>query len=630
MYEDHQSLRGHYPDDVDEPAEKPVGRRKLIASLMGGGLGAAALGAAVFMDESVSGQATAGAARDLPDGPGEHVPAAPPPSSGAQPKRKPAGAPVRPKDAGAFDDRDVSYVRGEGKPAKQPPKLPDTGETEAEIRVPAVPKSEKQAVDAADLDGAATSVRSVMGESASLLDWSPAAHLLRRFSFGPTPEMVDEVRRSGMTRWFLRQLTPKRIDDAEADRVWRAYPSADMSIAQVRAAYKAGDQTAMREYGQAVLGRQLWSNRQVFEVMVDLFANHLNMAMPSERSWDSGNSYHNDVIRKHALGSFRDMLQDAMRHPAMLRYLSNDLSHKDSVNENLGRELLELHTIGVNGGYTETDVRNSAYILTGRTVDKNGEFFYDPKRHWTGEVTVLDFADANDDAERGLEVGDRYLDYLATHPATATMVARKLAVRFVSDDPAPSLVDRLAKTYLATGTSVVAMLAVLVCSPEFWVSVGAKTRRPLENVTAAVRTLGVKAGGDPKKGVARIYDTLAKVGHRPLNWQPPNGYPDVAGAWASAGSMLQIWNLHRTLVRGTWPDLVHVAPDKLHGDGVPADADAYIDTLCARLLHQKFTAAHHGALREFLGERAGSGADALTMAGHLAALVLDSPYFALR
>lgn len=621
MNEDHQSLRGHWPDDTEE---KPVGRRKLIASLVGGGLGAAALGAAVFVDEAVSGRATAGGTRPLEDSPGEHVAGSSPPSSSAPAERKPAGAPVRPRDAGSFDDRDASYAQGSRKPSEKPP------ETGPALEIPAVPDSPEQAIDAADLDRAAANVRSVMAEETSLLDWSPAPHLLRRFSFGPTPEMVDEVRRSGMTRWFLRQLTPERLDDAEADRVWRAFPSADMSIAQLRANLDPGDQTAMREYGQATLGRQLWSNRQVFEVVVDFFANHLNMSMPSERSWDSGNSYHNDVIRKHALGRFRDMLHDAMRHPAMLRYLSNDLSHKDSVNENLGRELLELHTIGVNGGYTETDVRNSAYILTGRTVDRNGEFTYDAGRHWTGAVTVLEFSDPNTDADAGLEVGDRYLDYLATHPATATMLARKLAVRFVSDNPAPSLVDRLAKTYLATDTSVVAMLAVLVCSPEFWVAVGAKTRRPLENVTAAVRTLGMRPGTEPAKAVGRLYDTLAKVGHRPLSWQPPNGYPDVAGAWASSGSMLQLWNLHRTLVRGTWPEFVHTEPGRLHGDGVPANADAYLDALCARLLHQRFSRPHRDALRVFLGDKAGSGADALTMADHLAALVLDSPYFALR
>jgi uncharacterized protein (DUF1800 family) len=155
-----------------------------------------------------------------------------------------------------------------------------------------------------------------------------------------------------------------------------------MSPQQIRASIKKYSWDAMFEYAQATLARQIWSRRQVYEVMVDFWANHLNLPMPSDAAWDLGTSYHNDVIRRHALGSFTDMLLAAMRHPAMLAYLDNNQSTRTSVNENLGRELLELHTVGVQGGYTETDVRNSAYILTGRTVDGDtGTFRYDPKRH---------------------------------------------------------------------------------------------------------------------------------------------------------------------------------------------------------------------------------------------------------
>lgn len=622
---DESSPVGDNSDACGTAGEKPLGRRKLIASLVGGGLGAAALGAATMADASVSRPPASAGGMPAPVAPAGRVGTVDTPSTGDPGYRSPGrAAPTRPRDVSAFGDWDASYVHGTGKPT--PPRSPVTGEGRA---VPPVPDSAEHALATADLDAAAGGL-GIMRADGPILDWVPATHLLRRFTFGPTPEMVAETGRIGLTGWFVRQLRPQSIKDSEADRVWRAYPTADMTIAQLRERLKPGDQTAMREYGQATLGRQLWSNRQVYEVMVDFWANHLNMPMPSERSWDSGTSYHNDVIREHALGRFRDMLRAAMRHPAMLRYLSNDLSHKNSVNENLGRELLELHTVGVDGGYTETDVRNSAYILTGRTVNKQGEFTYDPNRHWTGPVKVLEFSDTNETADGGLEVGDRYLDYLATHPATAALVARKLAVRFVADDPPPSLVDRLARTYLATGTSIVAMLVVLGCSPEFWDAVGEKTRRPLENVTATVRTLGVRPGAEPAKGVNRIYQTLSTVGHRPLSWQPPNGYPDVAGAWASSGSMLHIWNLHRTLVRGAWPELVYVEAKRLHGDGVPPDADTYIDALCERLAHQRFSPTHHAALRDFLGDNADSGAGALTMAVHLAALVLDSPYFALR
>ena len=167
-----------------------------------------------------------------------------------------------------------------------------------------------------------------------------------------------------------------------------------MNTAQVQASQERFTWDAMFEVGAATLARQMWSKRQLFEVIVDFWANHLNVSTPGDGAWDVSGSWHRDVIRKHALGSFTDMLLASGRHPAMLRYLANDASKKDSVNENLGRELLELHTVGVGSGYTEADVRNSAYILTGRTVTSTGLFSYDPSAHWTGAVKVLGFTHA--------------------------------------------------------------------------------------------------------------------------------------------------------------------------------------------------------------------------------------------
>jgi uncharacterized protein (DUF1800 family) len=156
------------------------------------------------------------------------------------------------------------------------------------------------------------------------------------------------------------------------------------------------------------------------------------------------------------------MLLASARHPAMLRYLNNADSDKRSVNENYGRELLELHTVGIDGGYNETDVRNCAYVMTGRTVDRDGNFVYDPRRHWTGAVKVMGFSHPNKKAAEGLAVGDALVRYLATHPSTARYIARKLAVRFVCDNPPNPLVDRLAQAYLQNGTAIVPVLAAHV------------------------------------------------------------------------------------------------------------------------------------------------------------------------
>ncbi|HEU0172603.1 MAG TPA: DUF1800 domain-containing protein, partial [Acidimicrobiales bacterium] len=313
----------------------------------------------------------------------------------------------------------------------------------------------------------------------TILDTSdPALHLLRRTTFGLTPELVDEVHTVGIDAWLAAQLDPAAIPDPEGDLAWGAYPLAGADPATVRARVRRSAWDASIEVSAATLARQIWSRRQLFEVVVDFWANHLNVPTPGPGSWDVGGSYHRDVIRTHALGSFTDMLLAAGRHPATLRYLTADQSTKDSVNENYGRELLELHTVGVASGYTEDDVRNSAYILTGRTEisqydaeqgrGQAGTFVYDPGKHWTGAVKVLDFQHANGAEGEGFDVGDAYLRHLAGHPATAQAIARKLAVRFVSDMPPGELVDRLAETYLAEGTAIVPVLSTLFRSAEFW------------------------------------------------------------------------------------------------------------------------------------------------------------------
>lgn len=579
----------------DESSVTPVGptmtdqrssRRKLVLGLVGAGLGATActpLFGAVAGSPLTPGRAIA------PDGAVRLVG-------------------ERPAAGGGFADRDESYSKGAGSPAGS--------------AVPA--ETSLFAGPAAAAAGTRVTVPTILDTSA------PELHLVRRFTFGATPELVAEVRAKGIDRWLGDQLTPATVDDADGDRVWSAFRTASMTTAQIRGAVKKYSWDAMFGYAQATLARQIWSRRQVFEVMVDFWANHLNVPMPSDGAWDVGTSYHNDVIRRHALGGFAEMLAAAMRHPAMLRYLSNDQSHRRSVNENLGRELLELHTVGIGADYSESDVRNSAYILTGRTVAEDGSFSYDAGRHWTGAVAVLGFRDANASAAGGLDVGDRYVAYLAHHPATAKMIARKLCVRFVADSPPQALVDRLAQTYLDNATLIIPVLHELLCSREFWASVGQKVRRPLENVVASARVLGVRPGADIPKGVTDLYWGLDQLGHQPLHWGPPNGYPDVAGAWASSGAMLQLWNRHRGLVQGWSKNLVHTKPEQLLGGAAPAGAAAYVDALSERLVQQRLRPAHRAALLEFLGKEAGSTASATRFAPHLAPLLLDSPYFALR
>jgi uncharacterized protein (DUF1800 family) len=468
----------------------------------------------------------------------------------------------------------------------------------------------------------------------TILDTSdPALHLLRRTTFGLTPELVDDVHTLGIDAWLAAQLDPAAIPDPDGDRAWGAHPLAAADPATVRAQVRRGAWDASTEVSSATLARQIWSRRQLFEVVVDFWANHLNVPTPGPGSWDVGGSYQRDVIRAHALGSFTDMLLAAARHPATLRYLTADQSTKESVNENYGRELLELHTVGVASGYTEDDVRNSAYILTGRTVvgqqgpGEEATFRYDPAKHWVGPVRVLDFAHDNAAPDAGLEVGDAYLRHLAAAPATAQTIAYKLSVRFVSDTPSPALVDRLATAYLDGGTAILPVLDVLFRSAEFWGSVGQKTRRPAENIAASVRILGSAPEGDFRHSTSALYNAARRAGQQALAWPAPNGYPDVHAAWRSAAGMVGCWNVHRMLV-GDWQDGLS-RPDPVGLAGGSTTVGTFVDNLCARLCFQAFQPAHRDALVAFLG-----GDPAATvqqnLAGSAVALVLDSPYFALR
>jgi uncharacterized protein (DUF1800 family) len=464
----------------------------------------------------------------------------------------------------------------------------------------------------------------------------PVVHLLRRTSAAPTRALVAAVHAQGIDAWLAGQLHPATLPDPVADAAWAAFPLAAADAPTIRGRIVRGSWDAMTDYGRASLARQVWSNRQLYEVMVDFWANHLNIPLPGPGGWDVGPAYHREVIRAHALGSFSDMLVASARHPAMLRYLNGNDSSKQSVNENYGRELLELHTVGIDGGYTETDVRNSAYILTGRTVvleqgpGVEGAFVYDPGRHWTGRVQVLGFAHDNAGAAGGLDVGDAYVRYLARHPATARSIARKLAVRFVSDLPPPTLVDRLAKAYLDSDTAIVPVLEILFRSGEFWAAVGQKVRRPLENVIASARVLGIRPGPNNWQGVDYLYRWAIDMGQRPFGWPSPNGYPDVHAAWRSAGVVVDTWNVHRHLLDGWIRGVTATPPVQVAADMPRRSVGEYVDSLCQTLCLQTFRPAHRDALIGFTGSRAGAPPDPESQAVDLVSLVLDSPYFLLR
>jgi uncharacterized protein (DUF1800 family) len=453
--------------------------------------------------------------------------------------------------------------------------------------------------------------------------------LVRRVSYGATPGMVEAVERMGAQEWLARQLDPASLKDPGGDELRRRFPDLGRDPAAIRERLRPGSAKVMTDLGAAHVGRAVWSSRQLLEVMVDFWSNHLNVPSPDARVWDTRHAYDADVVRRHALGRFTDLLAAATFHPAMLAFLDGGVSAGARPNENHARELLELHTVGTDAGYGETDVRGAALLLTGWRV-ADGVASYDPDRHAVGAVRILEFSHPNTSAADGEAVQRAFLRHLATHPRTARTVARKLAVRFVSDDPPATLVDRLSTIYLDAGTAIVPVLNALFSSPELAAAGGETVRRPFEHLVATTRALEVPLGNGTR-GLIDLYRTLEPAGHLPLAWPEPDGYPDVAAAWRSPASALEDLNGTTNLVHGWWPDKLPLpGPGKLL-DEPPDDRDAAVEAVSRRVLGRPPQRAERRAAEALLSGtqlprtfRSGSWEQEETVA-LVATLLLSSP-----
>ncbi len=386
-------------------------------------------------------------------------------------------------------------------------------------------------------------------------------HAVNRFTYGWTPQLQKQIKKAGgFTTWFDAQLAPdsgRKVDDDffESSSNWwftiNASPTKiwDRSEREIEPWWKADE-----NYQRWALVRRIHSERQVQEVVAEFFEHHLHVPTSGENSAIFRADY-GKLIRSHALGKFTDLLHAAITHPAMGVHLDNAVSTKRGVNENLGRELLELFTVGA-GNFTEQDVKNSAAILTGYSVDVWGTWrvSYEPDDHVTGPVKVLGFSDPNR-AKDGRDVTRRYLHYLARHPRTAETIARKLAIRFVSDHPSQALVARLAKVYLAHDTAIAPVVKALSTHAEFKRAKGMKVRTGPDDIVATCRALDVKVrkpAGD-LAGANQLLWQAGSLGELPLSWPRPDGMPDTAVAWSSTSRFLNSLEMHIALAGGWWP-----------------------------------------------------------------------------
>ncbi len=324
------------------------------------------------------------------------------------------------------------------------------------------------------------------------------------------------------------------------------------------------------------LTRDIYSNAQLQEVMTDFWLNHFNVYLrKNEVTPYYLVSYERDVIRPLALGKFEDLLEATAHSPAMLVYLDNaesmgpdsiaaerakenawrrpDAKKKapEGINENYARELMELHTLGVNGGYTQADVTQVARILTGWTIDRplrGGAFQFNPNRHEPGTDKVM----GQKFKDNGEQQGRALLHFLASRPATAHFISRELAERFVSDDPPQSLVDRMARTYLSSGGDISAVMKTLFRSPEFWSTAAyrAKVKTPLEFVVSAVR-----AGNANIDNLRPVANALTQMGMPVYGCVPPTGYSWESSTWVSTGALVDRMNFALALAANRLPGL---------------------------------------------------------------------------
>ncbi|HLI04516.1 MAG TPA: DUF1800 family protein [Terracidiphilus sp.] len=344
------------------------------------------------------------------------------------------------------------------------------------------------------------------------------------------------------------------------------------------------------------LTRDIYSNAQLEEVMTDFWLNHFNIYLrKNEQMPYYLVSYERDTIRPFALGKFEDLLEAVAHSPAMLVYLDNAESigpdspaaerarmaafrrpgaqrgAAEGLNENYARELMELHTLGVNGGYTQADVIQVARILTGWTVERpqfGDGFQFNPMRHEPGTKKVM----GQKFKDNGEKEGEALLHFLATRPATAEFLSRKLAIRFVSDDPPPALVQRMAKTYLSTGGDIAAVLRTLYRSPEFWATgdFRAKVKTPLEFVVSAAR-----ASNADVENYEPLINALRQMGMPLYGCVPPSGWDWKAATWVSTSALVDRMNFALALAGNRLPGIsVMWSGDASAGNDAPPSAEA--------------------------------------------------------
>jgi uncharacterized protein (DUF1800 family) len=472
----------------------------------------------------------------------------------------------------------------------------------------------------------------------------------------------------------LKEILKMPVEDQRALAMALKGPKADsmmegMSPQQKETlmALRNPERVVIGELSQAKLLRAIYSERQLDEVMTDFWFNHFNVFINKGNDRIFVTSYERDAIRPHALGKFEDLLVATAQSPAMLFYLDNWLSvgpgsdaglgiaprnnaprnkkkgHgpraqsrrvkgkaklASGLNENYGRELMELHTLSVNGGYSQKDVTEVAKVFTGWTIDQpknGGGFRFDPRMHEPGNKTVLGHKIKESGEKEGLEV----LRLLARHPKTAHFISQKLAMRFVADDPPPALVDRMTQTFIKKHGEIREVLRTMFTSPEFWSpeAYRAKVKTPLEFVVSAMRTSGAQVDD-----TRALLGALNNMGMMLYGMQPPTGYSMKAEAWVNSSALLGRMNFALGLAAGKIRGVAVDSAQLVSGTPDPQQALTALEDL---LLAGDISKQTHETISKQLddpkiSQRKLDDASRPPNAAAIAGLILGSPEFQRR
>lgn len=395
----------------------------------------------------------------------------------------------------------------------------------------------------------------------------PVHHLLSRAAYGPWPGDIENVRAMGAVTWIEQQLTPQKIDDTLCDLRASNFVELDQAPGEC---YEYDKDVLREDMARHSLLRALYSKRQLYEVMVGFWTDHLNINIEKGDCIYLKPADDREVVRKHALGKFRDLIRASATSPAMLVYLDGNQNRRakpeEKPNENYGRELMELHTIGVHGGYTQHDVFEAARALTGwRLHDgfRKGFVYFDPGLHDNGEKRLLGEVIP---AEGGAADVDRLVDILCRHPSTSRHIATKLVRRFVGEDAPPALVDRTAAVFTQTDGDIPSLVRTVLNSEEFKASRGTKFKTPFRFVVSALRAVGADTHAH-----AELIEYLIRMGQGVFQFPTPDGYPDKTSPWL--GTLMWRWNLAFALAANQVPSVSVPLPKLLValGCGAPTD-----------------------------------------------------------